>query len=92
MTHNYRPLQPPDGPQDDPPSDGVEMYRGDPMIDAMEFESMGDLMVAIGEDEIKIPCWIAVGKSRHRITAVNQRGIFTGLLIALEMKAENERN
>ncbi len=65
---------------------------GIPIVDATTFTCFGALMASMMSNEIPIPCWIRVGRSRHKVTLENKAGIEKGLFIALEMRLQRLQN
>ncbi len=59
-----------------------------PELDGSEY-TIGRLMCALmAGDTIPVPCWVRFGRTRHKITAENKRGIEIGLLLALEIRTQ----
>lgn len=59
-----------------------------PEIDGYEY-TIGRLMTAMMAGLIPIPCWVRFGRTRHKITAENKKGIEIGLLLAMEIRSKD---
>jgi hypothetical protein len=64
----------------------TEMKDGAPVYDVANMSPEEIALELLEADGFKLPCWIKVGRDRHRVTAESASWVAKGLLIAACIK------